>query len=331
MSREAPTTRRYFDKLGRPIRTEVEAFEGDNPRRVDAFYDARGRLACESAPYHSDETPHYTTYEYDLRDRVTAVTRPDGGSTAIVYKAVSAIHRVKATATETVKEADGTVADTRASERLHNILGELVEATDGAEQTLSANKVTTTYVYDTSGLLETVTADGVETRFEYDAAGNRDERGEPGHGDGGRRQEREVRLHGSGSGARADGRTGDDDIRVRPAGPADQPRGPGRDGNGHGDVELRPGERQGAAGEPQLRRHGVLRDVRVQPGRAAGGGRDHDQRDHRPVRRELRLRPSGPSVDDDLSVGAEGGARLQRAGLSRDAHGRDDGGRRRRW
>ena len=173
MSREAPTTRRYFDKLGRPIRTEVEAFEGAHPRRVDAFYDARGRLACESAPYHSDETPHYTTYEYDLRDRVTAVTRPDGGSTAIVYGAVSATHRVKATATQTVKEAGGMVADTRASERLHNILGELVEATDGSDQ-MSANKVTTTYAYDTSGLLKTVTADGVETSFEYDAAGNRE-------------------------------------------------------------------------------------------------------------------------------------------------------------
>ena len=173
MSREAPTTRRYFDKLGRPIRTEVEAFEGDNPRRVDAFYDARGRLACESAPYHSDETPHYTKYAYDVRDRVTAVTRPDGGSTAIVYGAVAAAHRVKATATQTVKEADGTVADTRASERLYNLLGELVKATDGSDQT-SANKVTTTYGYDTSGLLETVTADGVEMSFKYDAAGNRE-------------------------------------------------------------------------------------------------------------------------------------------------------------
>ena len=65
------------------------------------------------------------------------------------------------------------MADARENERLHNILGELVEATDGSDQ-MSANKVTTTYAYDTSGLLETVTADGVETRFEYDAAGNRE-------------------------------------------------------------------------------------------------------------------------------------------------------------
>ena len=167
----APTTKRYFDKLGRLIRTEVEAFEGDNPRRVDAFYDARGRMDCDSAPYHADETPHYTTYEYDLRDRVTAVTRPDGGSTAVDYRADG--HRVKATITETVKKmAGGGMPDMRASERLYNLLGELVEATDGAEQA-SANKVVTTYAIDTSGLLKTVTADGVTTTFEHDAAGNR--------------------------------------------------------------------------------------------------------------------------------------------------------------
>ena len=140
-------------------------------------------------------------------------------------------------------------------------------------------------------------------------------------------KKRGVRLHGPGSGARADGRARDDELPVRPAGPADQPRRPGRDGDGDGGVELRPGQRQGAAGEPRLRRHGVLGDVRVQPGRAAGGGRDHDpgRRHARDARRELRLRPPGPSVVDDLSVGVEGGARLQRAGLSLDACGRDDG------
>ena len=169
----APTATRYFDKLGRVIRTEVEAFEGMYPRRADAFYDARGRLACESAPHHSDETPHYTTYEYDVRDRVTAVVRPDGGSTSIDYEAVAAAHRVKATVIEAVKDADGMGTEDRESERLHNILGELVEATDGSDKS-SAEKVTTTYAYDTSGLLRTVTADGVATTFEYDAAGNRE-------------------------------------------------------------------------------------------------------------------------------------------------------------
>ena len=160
-------------QAGLPVfRTEVEAFEGRYPRRVDAFYDARGRLACESAPYHSDETPHYTRYGYDVRDRLTSVIRPDGGSTAIAYAAVAASHRVKATVTETVKKENGTESDKRQSVRLYNILGELVEATDGSDKA-SMEQVTTTYEIDTSGLLKTVTADGVATSFEYDAAGNR--------------------------------------------------------------------------------------------------------------------------------------------------------------
>ena len=110
----APTAKRYFDKLGRLIRTEVEAFEGAHARRVGAFYDARGRLACDSAPYHANETPHYTRYEYDVRDRLTLATRPDGGSTAIEYTADTTAHGVKATVTETVKSAAGTMPDARA-------------------------------------------------------------------------------------------------------------------------------------------------------------------------------------------------------------------------
>ena len=327
MSREAPTTRRYFDKLGRPIRTEVEAFKGDNPRRVDAFYDARGRLACESAPYHSDETPHYTTYAYDVRDRVTAVIRPDGGSTAIVYGAVGAAHRVKATATQTVKEAGGTVADTRARERLYNILGELVEATDGSDQ-MSANKVTTTYVYDTSGLLETVTADGVETSFEYDAAGNRESVTNPDMGtaaDG-----KSVKFAYTGLGQvreRTDGRGTTSyryDLLGRPTSRVD-PAGGMKTVTATWSYD--PTNGKGRLASRGYGGHGVLGDVRVQRSGAAGGddddypGREYD----RDARRELRLRPPGPSVDDDLSVGVEGGAWLQRARLSLDAYGRDDG------
>ena len=168
----APTTKRYFDKLGRLIRTEVEPFEGAHARRADAFYDARGRLDCDSAPYHANETPHYTRYEYDVRDRPTSATRPDDGATAIEYTADAAAHRVRIEVAETVKSADGTMSETRESERVHNLLGELVEATDGAEQA-SANKVVTTYAIDTSGLLKTVEADGAATTFEHDAAGNR--------------------------------------------------------------------------------------------------------------------------------------------------------------
>ena len=327
MSREAPTTRRYFDKLGRLIRTEVEAFSGDNPRRVDAFYDARGRLACESAPYHSNETPHYTRYGYDVRDRLTSVIRPDGGSTAIKYEAVAASHRVKATVTETVKEADGSMSETRQSARLYNILGELVEATDGSDRT-SSEQVTTTYAIDTSGLLKTVTADGVATSFEYDAAGNRASVTNPDMGTavtGGKSAKFEytglgqVRLREDGRGTT----TYAYDLLGRPTSRVD----PAGTGTVTADVELRPGERQGSAREANLRRDGVLGDLPVRRVRAAGGDDDGDPRGerHGDVRHAPRLRQPGPAVDHDVSVHVEGGARLQRARLPGDAHGRDDG------
>ena len=327
MSREAPTTRRYFDKLGRVIRTEVEAFEGMYPRRVDAFYDARGRLACESAPHHSDETPHYTTYEYDVRDRVTVVVRPDGGSTSIDYEAVAASHRVKATATETVKDADGMGTEDRESERLYNILGELVEATDGSDKS-SAEKVTTTYAYDTSGLLRTVTADGVATTFEYDAAGNRESVTNPDMGTAA--TGKSVRFAYTGLGQvreRTDGRgttTYAYDLLGRPTSRED-PAGTGTvtatwsydPANGKGRLGSRS---YGGAAFSETYEYNLDE-------RAAGGGHDDDpgRRHDRDARREPRLRQPGPAVVDDVSVGAEGGARLQRAGLSRYADGRHDG------
>ena len=50
-----PVSTAYLDMFGRAIRTFVEGFGGVD-RRVDVFYDARGRTACESEPHHAGET-----------------------------------------------------------------------------------------------------------------------------------------------------------------------------------------------------------------------------------------------------------------------------------
>ena len=167
---DMPDSTAYLDMFGRAIRTAVEGFGGVD-RRVDAFYDARGRMACESEPYHAGETARYTRYTYDIRDRLTRAARPDGGTTGIMYAAAS--NRVTATVTETVKAANGreTLA-TRKTKRTHNVLGELVSTTEGAAEAAS-KQVTTSYVYDGAGRLETVTTGGQTTAFTYDAAGNR--------------------------------------------------------------------------------------------------------------------------------------------------------------
>ena len=172
---DMPDSTAHLDMFGRAIRTSVEGFGGVD-RRVDVFYDARGRTACESEPYHAGETAKYTRYAHDIRNRLTGVTRPDGGETGVKYTAAS--NRVTATVTETVMAANGreTVA-TRKTKRTHNVLGELVSTTEGAEQTDTPEQikqVKTSYAYDGAGRLKTVTTDGLTTTFAYDAAGNRE-------------------------------------------------------------------------------------------------------------------------------------------------------------
>ncbi len=168
---DMPDSTAYLDMFGRAIRTSVEGFGGVD-RRVDVFHDARGRMVCESEPYHAGETARYTRYAYDIRDRPTGVVRPDGGETGIMYSAAS--NRVTATVTETVRASDGaTTKATRQTKRAHNVLGELVSVTEGAEQTDAARRVETRYAHDGAGRLKTVTTGGQTTTFAYDAAGNR--------------------------------------------------------------------------------------------------------------------------------------------------------------
>ena len=171
---DMPDSTAHLDMFGRAIRTAVEGFGGVD-RRVDVFYDARGRTACESEPYHAGETARYTRYAHDIRNRLRRVTRPDGGATGVEYAAAS--NKVTATVTETVMACDGTTTKaSRETKRAHNVLGELVSTTEGAEQTDTPEQikqVETSYAYDGAGRLETVTTDGLTTTFAYDAAGNR--------------------------------------------------------------------------------------------------------------------------------------------------------------
>ena len=171
---DMPDSTAHLDMFGRAIRTSVEGFGGVD-RRVDVFYDALGRTACESEPYHAGETARYTRYAHDIRNRLTGVTRPDGGATGMKYAAAS--NQVTATVTETVMASDGTTTKaSRETKRAHNVLGELVSTTEGAEQTDTpeqAKQITTSYAYDGAGRLKTVTTGGQTTTFSYDAAGNR--------------------------------------------------------------------------------------------------------------------------------------------------------------
>ena len=172
----APTVTRYFDRLGRLIRTETESFDGATVVREDTHYDGRGRVRKASRPYYERDhhklrrTPDIL-YEYDRRDRVTKEVRPDGGETTYAYAASPDGGGVRVTAAEKVVLPGGLLSETQTTVSLHNLLGEPVERTE-AHGTPEA--VATAYAYDASGLLDLVTVDGAYvTDFDHDAAGNR--------------------------------------------------------------------------------------------------------------------------------------------------------------
>ena len=176
---DGPDAVRYYDELGRTVRTTVQSFASASTyRTADVLHDARGLVACASAPYHTGGTKRYAKYGYDARGRTTSLTRPDGGSATVTYAAVSATSRVKATVRETVLDASGrALRGTRDTEYLYNVMGEVVETTAGAQAPSATDRSTTRYAYDGGGLLKTATVENgsadYATSFGYDAAGNR--------------------------------------------------------------------------------------------------------------------------------------------------------------
>ena len=172
----APTITRYFDRLGRLIRTETESFDGATVVREDTHYDSRGRVRKASRPYY--ERDYYKLrrspdilYEYDQQDRVTKEVRPDGGETTYAYAASADGAATQVTAAEKVVLPRDLLSETQTTVSLYNLLGELVERTEAHG---ASEAVTTAYAYEASGLLDRVTVDGdYVTDFDYDAAGNR--------------------------------------------------------------------------------------------------------------------------------------------------------------
>lgn len=147
----------YVDLLGRVIRTSKVMFDG-RESHVDIEYDSRGRIARQSEPYFSGETVFWTLFEYDLLDRNTRITAPDGSVTLTSYIGYK---------TQVTVDAMGK-ALTKTEER--NSLGNLVKVTDHLGGTV-------TYGYDPLGNLTraTTSAGGktVSVRMCYDKLGRK--------------------------------------------------------------------------------------------------------------------------------------------------------------
>ena len=179
-----PRTTTYLDRLGRPVRTETESFDGLAVDRVDTAYDDRGRVSRVSAPYRYAQASDLrnvreTEYDYDLRDRPDKINRADGGEVTITREACG--DEVQVAAEETVYDADGAAVATRSRVSRHGLDAELVRLTEGGGEPAAgcgaqnglSDAVTTTYRHNSSGQVREVAVAGHKVAsYEHDAAGH---------------------------------------------------------------------------------------------------------------------------------------------------------------
>ncbi|BDW95727.1 hypothetical protein MACH10_14120 [Thalassospira tepidiphila] len=133
----------YLDGLGRNYKSETKGPQPGINLEEEVVFDGQGRIWRESLPHFSNESPLYTTYEYDINDRLTKVVRPDGAIERLTY-------------------------DTSSSRK---VTWELPSPSDPA----GGNKVAKSYgIADSQGrIVSTEAPDGRKIFYEYDRLGRR--------------------------------------------------------------------------------------------------------------------------------------------------------------
>lgn len=101
------STKGYYDGLDRPLRIEVDGFDGAGPRKIysNIEYDASGRKSRESRPYYAGNSPRWSAYQHDALGRVTRETRADGGYTTWTYSGPATIESTHVLASPTTYSA----------------------------------------------------------------------------------------------------------------------------------------------------------------------------------------------------------------------------------
>lgn len=194
-----PTSRSYFDLYGNAIRGEVQGFDG---RWIVTLtqYDAYGRVKAVSRPYYSGDTVYWTQYQYDLLDRVSKETPPDGYATTSSYSGlITTVTNANSQVTSKTRNSRGelikvTDANGKVLTLQYDPFGNLVQTTDPTNNhivntyDLLGRKLSTqdpdmgawTYAYDGFGeLIKQTDAKGSITIYRYDAIGRLLERREP--------------------------------------------------------------------------------------------------------------------------------------------------------
>ncbi|WP_299768163.1 RHS repeat-associated core domain-containing protein [uncultured Pseudoteredinibacter sp.] len=167
-----------FDSLGRQVEERALGFAVDQWISKETQYDNLGRVKRVSEPSY-EVAKYWTSNEYDLLGRVKRVTAPNGSISTIGYK--------NYTTTTTVTRTGVNAADLVKRER-KNVLGELTEVFDYAENSVATDSIGTrlAYGYDSQGNLSVVDKHTnqatVTVEISYDLLGRKKSMNDPDKG-----------------------------------------------------------------------------------------------------------------------------------------------------
>lgn len=154
----APTSRTYYDALGREVRSGKQRFDG-NYIYTDNVYDERGRLAKVSMPFKGATPAQWNTYTYDSNDRIISLKYASGKEDTFSYSNTSVTSVVDGVSKTEKQDASGNI----------------ISVTDPAG--------TTAYNYRPDGQMNSVIAPGqITTTFGYDDFGRRITMNDPSFG-----------------------------------------------------------------------------------------------------------------------------------------------------
>ena len=149
-------TKRWFDKLGREIRSDIKGF-GGFWIYTDTRYNLKGQVDSISEPYYSG--PLWNRYQYDNYGRKTFLYRPSGRNSSWTYN--------NNTITETT--------DGKSFSKTYS--------SDGTVSAASDPGGTINYTYFPDGKVKNITAPGgLLTQMQYDIRGNQTQLVDPSAG-----------------------------------------------------------------------------------------------------------------------------------------------------
>lgn len=134
----APDRFECYDAFDRVVQSRTQDFAG-NLVYTDTIYDNLGRVYRTSIPRYSADAARYTTFTYDLINRVTREDKPNGGFVTSVY-AVDGSGNLTQTVTDNILDTVNGNRTTR-SVKQYNTLNQVV-------RTLDHDNTPTDYAYD---------------------------------------------------------------------------------------------------------------------------------------------------------------------------------------